>query len=552
MNTQKALVIDQEASFLESREGLKEFNEALAPFKNIEPSIIGLTSTGKIVYVNCSACDLLGYAQEELEGLPIGALSPEMTAPLWSRFWIGLGHEGPKLGETRLHLSEKKKIAVEFRPLFFHRSGLKYCIMTEPGKIPAAGVKGEIHIRPWVQVLNHMADPAVIRDEQHKQICMNHAACRWLGTTPEEAAGTTVFDYLPKSYADIAWKEEQNALDGGRASTHACHGFLRAKYHESVTLLPFLDPGTSQKRLLVIANKPPHTTRALPMDMPESHELAPAKPKPGYLTRVGQILEREAPLGIYYKNRDNRILWVNQAFARMTGLEIRDFVGMRVDDLISDPEILAIFREDDNYVYATGKPFLNRMIPRFNNQPGYYRLDKLPFINRNGELVGIIGLTAEVDGPDPRPHELKNQHASMSRKLQESENALRAFLDRRGQDVYQARKELRSKVKDLVAPYLEQLKQTRLTPEQVEFVDLIETNLKNFYDPTHVRLASPSCKLSPTELKVAQFVRDGKTNKEIARLLHLSKSTILTHRHHVRAKLGIKNKKVNLRGLLNS
>jgi len=53
-------------------------------------------------------------------------------------------------------------------------------------------------------------------------------------------------------------------------------------------------------------------------------------------------------------------------------------------------------------------------------------------------------------------------------------------------------------------------------------------------------------------LKVAQLIRDGKANKEIAQLLHLSKSTILTHRHHIRVKLGIKNKKVNLRSVLNS
>ena len=101
-------------------------------------------------------------------------------------------------------------------------------------------------------------------------------------------------------------------------------------------------------------------------------------------------------------------------------------------------------------------------------------------------------------------------------------------------------------------PYLENLKQTKLNHNQCEYVDLIEENLKSFYDASYAKLAAPEYKLSPTELKVAQLVRDGKTNKEIATLMNLSKSTILTHRHHVRAKLGIRNKKVNLRSLLNS
>ena len=102
------------------------------------------------------------------------------------------------------------------------------------------------------------------------------------------------------------------------------------------------------------------------------------------------------------------------------------------------------------------------------------------------------------------------------------------------------------------AGYLESLKQANLKPDQIEYIDLIENNLKNFYDPNYAKLAAPEYKLSPTELKVAQLVRDGKTNKEIAKMLHLSKSTILTHRHHVRVKLGIRNKKVNLRSLLKS
>jgi len=88
--------------------------------------------------------------------------------------------------------------------------------------------------------------------------------------------------------------------------------------------------------------------------------------------------------------------------------------------------------------------------------------------------------------------------------------------------------------------------------EVVKMLQLIEENLKSFYDANYAKLSGPEYKLSPTELKVAQMVRDGKTNKEIAKLMHLSKSTILTHRHHVRAKLGIRNKKVNLRSLLNT
>ncbi len=46
---------------------------------------------------------------------------------------------------------------------------------------------------------------------------------------------------------------------------------------------------------------------------------------------------------------------------------------------------------------------------------------------------------------------------------------------------------------------------------------------------------------------MANLVKEGKTNKEIAEMLFLSKNTILFHRHNIRTKLGLKGTKINLR-----
>jgi DNA-binding NarL/FixJ family response regulator len=54
-------------------------------------------------------------------------------------------------------------------------------------------------------------------------------------------------------------------------------------------------------------------------------------------------------------------------------------------------------------------------------------------------------------------------------------------------------------------------------------------------------------KLTPTEIQVANFIRQGKTTKEIAEMLNLSPKTIEFHRDNIRTKMGIKNKKINLR-----
>jgi DNA-binding CsgD family transcriptional regulator len=54
------------------------------------------------------------------------------------------------------------------------------------------------------------------------------------------------------------------------------------------------------------------------------------------------------------------------------------------------------------------------------------------------------------------------------------------------------------------------------------------------------------------EIRVADLIQQGSSSKEIAALLGLSIRTIESHRKNIRAKLGLANKKENLRGFLQS
>jgi DNA-binding CsgD family transcriptional regulator len=53
--------------------------------------------------------------------------------------------------------------------------------------------------------------------------------------------------------------------------------------------------------------------------------------------------------------------------------------------------------------------------------------------------------------------------------------------------------------------------------------------------------------LTPTEIRVASLIRDGKTIKEIAKIFGVSESFVNSHRQHIRNKLGIANQKINLK-----
>jgi DNA-binding CsgD family transcriptional regulator len=104
-------------------------------------------------------------------------------------------------------------------------------------------------------------------------------------------------------------------------------------------------------------------------------------------------------------------------------------------------------------------------------------------------------------------------------------------------------------VKELIMPYLEKLKKHE-NHKQRSYVEIIESNLKNIVAPFLPQHLAKFSKLTGTETQIIDLVKKGKTTKEIAEILDCSTKTIDSHRNHIRRKIGITNKKVDLRSFL--
>jgi DNA-binding CsgD family transcriptional regulator len=70
--------------------------------------------------------------------------------------------------------------------------------------------------------------------------------------------------------------------------------------------------------------------------------------------------------------------------------------------------------------------------------------------------------------------------------------------------------------------------------------------------PFSLKMSSDYFGLTPSEIKVADLIRQGKGTKDVATIRNLSHKTVERHRENIRRKLGIKNKKINLQSHLNS
>ena len=142
-----------------------------------------------------------------------------------------------------------------------------------------------------------------------------------------------------------------------------------------------------------------------------------------------------------------------------------------------------------------------------------------------------------------REKELKNKTA----QLQELNSALKVLVMKKEENRIDLEEKMVSNLRELIFPYLAKLDNGKLTEKGRALVNIIESNLKEIMSPFAHSLTSVYPGLTPTEIQVANLIKQGKTTKDIAELSNLSPRTIEFHRDNIRAKLGIKNKKINLR-----
>lgn len=138
------------------------------------------------------------------------------------------------------------------------------------------------------------------------------------------------------------------------------------------------------------------------------------------------------------------------------------------------------------------------------------------------------------------------------RNLNEINTALRVLLNKRDENRLELEEEFIKNVKDLIQPYLENLKQTNLNSRQRGYIETVESNLKNIMSSFSRELSIKNLNLTSTEIQVAHLIVDGKRTKEISPLLNVSEKTISVHRKNIRRKLGLRNTKTSLRAHLMS
>ena len=242
------------------------------------------------------------------------------------------------------------------------------------------------------------------------------------------------------------------------------------------------------------------------------------------------------------------IITANQVTAKRLKAPLDELLGKCVYDYLP-PEIAKKRQGKVAQVIKTGKP------SRFEDRMGKLVLQNTmyPVVNAKGKVVQLAVYSRDVSPEKKNIANLKKREKelkSRTRSLEEANTAFSILLRRREEDRTHFESSVVSNMSTLVKPYIEKLKSTPLDAIQTNHLHVIETNLEQIVSPFVRDIGSRVLELTPMEIRVATLVKEGKSNIEIAEKLSVSKNTILTHRFNLRRKLGIKNKKINLRAYL--
>jgi DNA-binding CsgD family transcriptional regulator len=161
----------------------------------------------------------------------------------------------------------------------------------------------------------------------------------------------------------------------------------------------------------------------------------------------------------------------------------------------------------------------------------------------------ILDITSEMEAAaalKASEKELKERTESLS----EVNTALEVLLRKREADRMDVEEKMLNNAKSLILPYLEKLKASRLDARQRIYLNLVESNLNELISPLSQRMSRHYLNFTPLEIQVANLVKEGQTTKDIAQILRLSIRTIEAVRYTIRRKLGLKEKRSNLRSHL--
>ncbi|APG28096.1 hypothetical protein A7E78_09735 [Syntrophotalea acetylenivorans] len=163
--------------------------------ENTDDQAFWMSPEGRFLYVNEAACTALDYSREELEGMPIWEIDPNVTADKAVDYWRQLKEEGSMRFESLHRAKDGRIYPVEVRGNYVNYDGQEYsCVfVTDISKRK----QEEQALRLNQFAVDNTAEQAFWITPEGQITYANNAACASLGYCREELVGMSLPDIDP-------------------------------------------------------------------------------------------------------------------------------------------------------------------------------------------------------------------------------------------------------------------------------------------------------------------------------------------------------------------
>jgi PAS domain S-box-containing protein len=251
--------------------------------------------------------------------------------------------------------------------------------------------------------------------------------------------------------------------------------------------------------------------------------------------------------GLLMADAERRVVYCNGRFATMLGYERVRLLGQRLQD----------------YVYPEEHDRLESRLNRLTD--GAIEPFELRWVAGDGRLISTIMAPAALpDAAGGRERffcvvtdisQLKSAEARLLQAKRDLENerealteknaALNELLEHLEREKAAFRTRICHDIELRLLPFLDNLRER--SPETLrEQIETMAGELKTLLSADIDHFEALYARLTPREREVCELIRGGKSSKDISRELNLSLPTVHKHREHIRRKLKLSNKFVNL------
>ncbi len=178
-----------------------------------------IDSDGRVIDVNQSACERLGYSRDELLRMSVVDITVGVSLETWPDHWRELKAHGPLTFEDEYRTKDGETYPVEISSAFFEHEGHEYALgvirdISERKRAEAATRASEDRYRTLV----NLSPDAIIVNVDGKYAFANPAAARLLGAaSPRDLVGQDVFQRIHPDYREVVAARDA-AVRAGRGA----------------------------------------------------------------------------------------------------------------------------------------------------------------------------------------------------------------------------------------------------------------------------------------------------------------------------------------------